>query len=111
MAQITYYRPIKNVSGKLFKNDKIIYQVRKAPTSNQAMIDNPNYTSTCGKRSTPYSDAERAAQTRFGKICIATNERLNDAQKQAADIAAFKSQSQYTTLRQFVWHEVAATIE
>ena len=111
MAQITFYRPIKNVSGKLFKSDKIIYQVRRAPTSNQAMIDNPNYTSVCGVRSTPFSDSEKAAQLRFGKICMATNARLNDAQKQAADIAAFKSQSQYTTLRQYVWHEVAATIE
>ena len=111
MAQITYYHPIKNVSGKLFKNDKVIYQVRKAPTSNKEMLANPNYTSTCGVRSTPYSDAERAAQTRFGKICVKTTERLNDASQQAADIAAFKAQSLYTTLRQYVWHEVAATIE
>ena len=111
MAQITYESPVKNVSGKLHKADKIIYQVRRAPTSNQAMIANPNYTSVCGKRSTPFSDSEKAAQTRFGRICIATNERLNDASKQAADVAAFRAQSQYTTLRQFVWHEVAATIE
>lgn len=110
MAQITYESPVKNVSGKLHKADKIIYQVRRAPTSNQAMIDNPNYTSVCGVRSTPYSDAEKAAQVRFGKICMKTNERLNDATKQAADIAAFKAQSTYTTLRQFVWHEVAATV-
>ncbi len=111
MAQITYLSPVKNVSGKLYKADKIIYQVRRAPTSNLAMIENPNYTSVVGKRSTPYSDAEKAAQQRFGKICRKTNERLNDASKQAADIAAFKAQSLYTTLRQYVWHEVAATVE
>ena len=111
MAQITYESPVKHVSGKLFKADKVIYQVRKAPTSNVAMIENHNYTSVCGKRSTPYSDAEKAAQTRFGKICMATNARLNDASQQAADIAAFKAQSTYVTLRQYVWHQCAATIE
>ena len=111
MAQITYLSPVKTVSGKITKADKVIYQVRKAPTSNLLMIANPCYTSTCGKRSTPYSDAEKAAQTRFGKICVATLARLNDASKQAADTAAFKAQSLYTTLRQYVWHQVAATIE
>ncbi len=111
MAKITYIAPVKTVSGKLSKADKVIYMVRRAATSNQEMIENPCYSSTCGKRSTPFSDSEKAAQTRFGKICVATNERLNDAQKQAADIAAFKSQSVYTTIRQYVWHQVAATIE
>ncbi len=111
MAKITYIPPVKSVSGKLAKNDKVIYMVRRAATSNAEMLENPCYSSTYGKRSTPYSDAEKAAQTRFGKICVATSARLNDATKQAADIAAYKAQSVYTTLRQYVWHEVAATIE
>ena len=111
MAKITYIAPVKTVSGKLGKKDKVIYMVRRAATSNSKMIENPCYSSTCGVRSTPYSDAEKAAQVRFGKICSATLARLNDASKQAADIAAFKAQSLYTTLRQYVWHEVAATIE
>ena len=111
MAKITYIAPVKTVSGKLSKADKVIYMVRRAATSNAEMIENPCYSSTCGKRSTPFSDAEKAAQSRFGRICVATTPRLNDASKQQADIAAFKAQSQYSTLRQFVWHEVAATIE
>ena len=111
MAKIRYIAPIKSVSGKLAKADKVIYMVRRAATSNAEMIENPCYSSTCGKRSTPFSDAEKAAQARFGKICSATLARRNDASKQQADIAAYKSQVQYTTLRQYVWHEVAATIE
>ena len=111
MAKITYIPPVKSVSGKLAKADRVIYMVRRAATSNTEMIENPCYSSVYGKRSTPFSDAEKAAQTRFGKICVKTTERLNDASKQAADIAAFKAQSQYATLRQYVWHEVAATIE
>ena len=33
-----------------------------------------------------------------------------DASKAPADIAAFKAQTQYRTLYQFVWHQVADTI-
>ena len=110
MAKITYLPPIKSVSGKLAKKDKVVYMVRRAATSNEEMLANPYYSSTCGVRSTPYSDSEKAAQARFGKICMKTNERLNDAEKQAADTAAFKAQSTYSTLRQFVWHEVAKEI-
>lgn len=111
MAKITYIEPVKTVSGKFGKNDKVIYLVRRAATSNPDMLANPCYTSIQGVRSTPYSDAEKAKQTRFGNICKATTVRLNDASKKDADMAAFKAQSQYTTLRQYVWHQVAATIE
>ena len=110
MAKIVYIAPVKSVSGKLSKKSDVVYMVRRAATSNEAMLENPNYSRVQGVRSTPYSDAEKAAQVRFGKICMKTNERLNDATKQAADAAAFKAQSTYTTLRQFVWHEVAATV-
>lgn len=111
MAKITYLAPVKSVSGKLSKADKVIYMVRRAATSNEAMLANPYYSSVVGKRSTPYSDSEKAAQLRFGKICTATTQRLNDVSKKTADIAAFKAQSLYKTLRQYVWHEVANTIE
>ena len=111
MAQVTYLSPVRTVSGKISKSDKVIYQVRTAPTSNPSMIANPCYTSIYGKRTTPYSASEIAYQTRFGKIAKATLERLSDPTKKAQDQAAFKAQTQYTTLRQYVWHEVSKTIE
>ena len=111
MAKIIYQAPVKSVSGKLSKSDKVIYMTRRAATSNPEMLANPCYTSIQGTRSTPYTDAEKAKQTRFGKICKATLTRLNDASKQQADLAAFKAQTQYTTLRQYVWHECAKTVE
>ena len=80
---------------------------RQAATSNVAMLANPNYTHIMGKRTTAVSKSEVAYRTRFGAICTATRKRLQDASKIAADIAAFKSQRQYTTLRQYVWHQVA----
>lgn len=111
MGQIRYMAPIKSVSEKLSKSDKVIYMVRTAPTSNEKMLANPYYSSICGKRSTEYSAAEKAAQLRFGKICKATQTRLADPSKKQADVAAFKAQTQYKTLRQYVWHKCSEEID
>lgn len=111
MAQITYIAPIKSVSGKLGKKDKVMYMVRRAATSNAKMIANPCYSATCGVRSTPYSAAEIAHQTRFGKIAKGVLTRLNDPSQKAKDMAAYKAQREYKTLRQYVWHAVSDTIE
>lgn len=107
MAKITYIDPVKNVQGKLSKKSKVCYMVRKAPTSNPEMLANPNYTTVCGKRSTLPSASEIAARTRFGNVCKQTQARLKDPSKVAADLAGFKAQTDYTTLRQYVWHQVA----
>ena len=80
---------------------------RVAPTSNAEMLNNPNYTTICGTRSTLPTAAEIAQRTRFGTICKATQARLKDPSKSQADLAAFKQQTEYKTLRQFVWHAVA----
>lgn len=107
MAKITYKDPIKTISGKISKNSDTIYMVRTAPTSNPEMIANPCYSSIYGKRSTLPSASEIAARTRFGNVCKQTQARLKDPSKVAADLAGFKAQTDYTTLRQYVWHQVA----
>ncbi len=104
MAHITYIDPVKSVSGKLSKKSTVTFMVRQAATSNAAMLQNPNYTHIRGKRTTALSQSEVEYRTRFGTICKATTARMRDASKIAADIAAFKKQSQYKTLRQYVWH-------
>lgn len=81
MAKVVYVSPVKEVSGKLSKADKVIYQVRKAPTSNVEMLANPCYTSAYGARKTPFSATEIAYQTRFGKIAKAVTTRLADPGK------------------------------
>lgn len=111
MGKVKYIAPVESVSGKLAKKSKVIYMVRRAATSNQDMIENPCYTSIAGKRSTPYSSAEIAFQTRFGKIAKATTARLADPSKKAADQAAFKAQTEFRTLRQYVWHQCSNEIE
>ena len=107
MAKITYIDPVKSVQGKLSKASKVCYMVRKAPTSNAEMIANPNYTTIIGKRSTLPSASEIAQRTRFGNICKQTQARLKDSSKMQTDLAAYKQQTKYKTLRQFVWHLVA----
>jgi len=107
MAKVTYKDPIKTISGKISKKDGTIYMVRTAPTSNPEMIANPCYSSIYGKRSTLPSASEIAQRTRFGTICKQTQTRLKDPSKMQADLAAFKQQTDYKTLRQYVWHQVA----
>ena len=110
MAHITYIDPVKTVSGKLSKKSTVTFMVRQAATSNAVMLQNPNYTHIRGKRTTAPSASEIAYRTRFGQICTATTARLNDPNKKNADMAAFKAQTEYTTLRQYVWHQCEAEI-
>jgi len=110
MAHAIFYDPVKSISGKLSKKSLVTFMVRKAQTSNTAMLENPNYTHIMGKRTTLPSASEVAQRTRFGQICKATNTRLKDPQKMQADLAAFKQQSDYRTLRQYVWHQCADEI-
>ena len=107
MAKVTYIDPIATLSGKIVKRHETTYMVRQAATSNPAMLDNPCFTTVLRKRRTALSQSEQEYCTRFGAICKAVNTRLHDATKMPADMAAFKSQRQYTTLRQYVWHQVA----
>lgn len=89
MAKIIFIDPVKSVSGKLSKKSKVCYMTRVAPTSNVEMLNNPNYTTICGVRSTLPSAAEIAQRSRFGTICKQTQARLKDPQKMAADMAVF----------------------
>lgn len=111
MAKVTYLDPIDHISGKISKQTRTTYMHRTAATSNPAMLANPNFTHICGKRTTALTASEVAYRTRFGAICAAAGRRMQDASKIPADIAAFKAQHQYTTLYQFVWHQVADTME
>ncbi len=107
MAKVTYLDPIDHLSGKISKQSRITYMHRTAATANTGT---PDFTHVCGTRTTAPTQSEITQRTRFGQICKTTRQRLQDASKMSADIAAFKAQRQYTTLYQFVWHQVADTI-
>ena len=110
MAHITFIEPVKSVSGKLSKASTLTFMLRRAATANARMLSNPNYTHIMGKRKSAPSQSEIDARTRFGKICKATAVRLNDVSLMSSDVAAFRAQSQYSTLRQYVWHQCANQI-
>ena len=108
MARITYIEPVASVSGKLFGKSNIIFMRRKAATSN---TDVPNFTHSVGKRSTQPSENELAHRTKFGQIAKAVSTRLTIPTQMAKDQAAYKGQTAYKTLRQYVWHQVSDTME
>ena len=61
------------------------------------------------QRSTRPSADEISHRTDFGAIARAVNTRLHNQAQYAQDVAAFKEQSRYKTLRQYVWHQCANT--
>ncbi len=110
MAKVTYIDPIATLSGKIVKRHKTIYLVRQAATANPVMLENPCFTTALRKRRSEASQAEKEHRTRFGAICKATAARLQDDSQFRTDAVAFKAQREYTTLRQYVWHQVANDI-
>ena len=107
MAKVTYLDPIDHLSGKIAKAYRTTYMHRTAASANAV---NPNFTHVRGDRTTPLSQAETEYRAKFGQICKAARQRLNDATKLPTDTANFKAQSTYRTLYQFVWHAVADSL-
>ena len=96
MAKVEYAFPVETIHGKVAKSHKIGFAHRAASKL--------NYTQSYGKRKTKYSQAEIDHQTKFGAVAKAVNARLADPNQAPLDQMAFKEQSKYKTLRQYVWH-------
>ena len=103
MAKVEYAFPVEVIHGKVAKRHKIGFAHRKASKL--------NYTQSYGKRTTKYSQAEIDHQTMLGAVAKAVNARLADPNQAPLDQMAFKEQSKYKTLRQYVWHMVQAELE
>ena len=99
MAQVEYAFPVDAVHGRISKKHKIGFAHRKE--------SGKNYTTSYGQRSTPVSDEEAQYRTYWGQIAAAVATRMKDPTKQPQDQVAFKNQSEYSTLRKFVWARVA----
>ena len=96
MAHVEYAFPVEKIHGKIAKSHKIGFAHRVASKLNS--------TQSYGNRTTKYSQAEIDHQTKFGAVAKAVNARLADPNKAPLDQMAFKEQSKYKTLRQYVWH-------
>ena len=97
MAKVEYAFPVEKIHGKVAKHHKIGFAHRAASKL--------NYTQAYGKRTTKYSQAEKDHQAKFAAVAAATNARLADPNQMPIDQTAFKAQSKYTTLRQYVWNQ------
>lgn len=97
MAKVEYAFPVEKIHGKIAKNHKIGFAHRVASKL--------NYTQSYSKRSTAYSQDEIDHQTKFAAVAAAVRERLADPTKKTQDQIAFKEQSKYKTLRQYVWNQ------
>ena len=103
MAKVEYTFPVDKIHGKIAKSHKVGFAHRTASKL--------NYTTSDGKRSTPRSESEIAWNTKFGEISRLTHVRMADPSKMTEDQQAFREQSQYKSLYQFVWHLVREELE
>ena len=92
MAKIEPMDLVKSMSGKLCGHSDISF-AKKGDTQ---------YTmKRCNKRTSAPSEAELAQRTKFAAISAAVNARVKA--KDPADLAAFKAQKKYKTLRKYLW--------
>ena len=96
MAHVEYAFPVEVIHGKVAKRHTIGFAHRKASKL--------NYTQSYSKRSTKYSQAEKDHQAKFAAVAAMVNARLADPNQMPLDQLAFRGQSKYKTLRQYVWH-------
>ena len=103
MGKVVFLDPIDHISGKIAKKFRTIYNYMKATGL--------KYTSVHGDRTTKVTQIEQLIRNKFSAVSRATATRLKDPTQMASDQVAFKAQSQYKTLRQYVWAAEAAKWE
>ena len=94
MAKVEYAFPVDKIHGKVAKHHKIGFAHRTASKK--------NYTTSYGKRTTPYSQDEMAHQEKFKAVAASTRARMKDPGKVMQDQAAFKEQTKYKTFYRYV---------
>ena len=96
MAKIEFAFPVDKVHGRLSRQHKIGFAHRTASKL--------NYSTSYGQRSTPVSDDEKQYRSYWGQVASAVAARMKDPPRQPQDQVAFKNQSEYPTLRAYLWH-------
>ena len=97
MAKVEYAFPVEKIHGKVAKHHKVGFAHRAASKL--------NYTQGYGPRTTPVTQKELDHRKKFGIVSIATTNRLADAEQMPIDHMAFKAQTKYKTLRQYVFNQ------
>ena len=97
MAHVEYSFPVEVIHGKVAKSHKIGFAHRAASKL--------NYTQSYGPRTTAVTQKELDHRKKFSAVAIATTNRLADAEQMPIDQMAFKAQTKYKTLRQYVFNQ------
>ena len=97
MAKVEYAFPVEKIHGKVAKHHKVGFAHRVASKL--------NYTQSYGKRSTKVSQAEVDHRTKFAAVAAATRTRMADPTQMQADQLAYKAQTKYKTLYQYVFNQ------
>ena len=101
MARIKTIRPIESISGKLKKSDNVGFALRKA-TKKNFTVTRDDWTN---KISAAKIASVRAHRQKFAAVGALARDRMQDPNKRTIDEAAFKSQTKYTTLFGYLFHE------
>ena len=97
-GSVFYLAPVDNASGKIFGKKEKFVAVRRLTGKRQRGC------AVMGERTTPVSDDEKQYRTYWGQVASAVAQRMKDPTKQPQDQVAFKNQSEYKTLRSYLWH-------
>ena len=119
MAKVEYADAIKTVSGALTKINKksehaadqkmVLATHRKAPTTSKGCSRLYLRGLSAVTRTTPVTQDEMAARTRFGAISAAVQARKKNMSYITSDVQNFQAQKEtgYKTLYQYLWHVCA----
>ena len=107
-GKITYLAPVDNASGKIFgKKEKFIAVTRNWGNRRRGCT-------ASGKRNLkdhPYTEKEVSHRSKFATISRMVTARMADPSKMTEDQQAFREQTEYDTMRKFLWHLIAAELE
>ena len=105
---IEYIAPVENASGKIFgKKSRFIavkrtYGNRRRGCAVTGQRDLVNH---------PYTEKEVSHRSKFATIARMVTARMQDPSKMVEDQQAFREQTEYDTMRKYLWHLIAAELE
>ena len=95
MSCVVFLDPIDYISGKIARKYRTIYCRRKQ--------SDRRYTTVRGARSTQPSADEMAVREKFAAVARAVVARKKNLSMVATDQANFAAQTQYKTMRSYLW--------
>ena len=107
-GKITYLAPVDNASGKIFGKKQSFVAVTRsfgnrrkgcAVTGQRDLVNHP------------YTEKEVTHRSKFATISRMVTARMADPTKMVEDQQAFREQTEYDTMRKFLWHLIEEELE